>query len=128
MREQLPGRRFQGDGSQRSVEVRLVKRAEPVPCRFRIGAQPPEGELVSHDEHDQGIGSRMPKRENVRMRCGELNRGMSNLTYLGPRRKIGPGDEVEPRMRNLEVRHGGYCTWSRRCFPHQFRRGRRSTT
>ena len=120
MREQLAGRRFHGDSRQCSIKIRLMKRTEPVACRFRIGAQPTEGELVRHDEYDHGVGGGMPMRKDVRKRCGELKRGMSNLTYLGSRRKISPGDEVEPRKRNLEVRHASNHTWSQCGFPHHF--------
>ena len=121
MRQQLSGRRFKGGGRQCSIEIRLMKWTEPVACRFRIGAQPPEGELVRHNEYDLGIGGGMPMRKNVRIRCSELERGMSDLTYLGSRRKISPGDEVEPRKRNLEVRHAGNHTWNQRGIPHRFR-------
>lgn len=99
------GGRLERGGGQGVVEVRFVEADHPQTGRGRIGTQPAEREFVTGSEYHEGVGTLVPPGDEIRVGEREVERRVCCLTGLGPRWKVGAGDQVQARDRTLTVRH-----------------------
>ena len=103
--------------SQGVAQIRLMEPDDANPCRCRVVAQPPEGNLVGRGEHDQGIGGNVPVADDIGVGNGEVERRMCHLTRLDPGGQIITGDQVEAGVATLTVWHAVEYTCLRRSGP-----------
>jgi hypothetical protein len=112
VRNQVVRGRFQGGGGQRAAEVGLMKGDAREPDRGHLGAQPAQRGLVGRAQHDQGVRRRVPPADEFGVGDGEIECRVRRLAGLRAGWKIGSGDQVQARDRQLPERHGSHVTRS----------------
>ncbi|HLL64174.1 MAG TPA: hypothetical protein VK453_00325 [Micromonosporaceae bacterium] len=100
----MSGRLQRGCG-QGAAEIRLGEPDQAKARRSGVVTQPTEGEFVGGGDHDQDVGVAVPGGDDVGVRDGEVESGMSGLTGKRARIQICTGDEIQARGVTLTVWH-----------------------